>query len=689
MISRIGLSIDEAHYWVYTKFLDLSYFDHPPFIAYLIKASTLIFGNNEFAVRFPAVLIFFFACWILFICIKKLYNEKTAFIGVLLLNFLPIFSFLGAVTAVPDSPLTLFWLLALLVFIIIIETNNKNYWYLLGFITGFAMLSKYNAILIPFSAFTFLIISPLHRFWLRKKEPYLAFFVSASMFLPVIIWNIENNWASFGFQLNHGFGSSLPKFSFTLFSRSIGAQVGYISPLLFFIFIASAFLCLKEACQKHDRASLIITCFSLPIFLFFNGISTFNEILPHWPAIGYLVLSIYVANLTLNLWHKKWFRVYSYVSWGLALFMIIIVPLHIFYRIIPIEKFLPKEQIEKVSHGISEIERIDVTNEVYGWKEIGNEIRKIIRSYPSKEKPFIFTHKSYLASELAAYVPELKVFCISDKINAYNIWQGNLSYLKNKNGLFICNDYFFSNPEERYGNKVFKSYIGIETFPIYRDNRKIKNFFFTLCKSFNPPQLPPEYMPNNLVQKKDLQHEFLKFDYSVFKFINSDLKCRFLDFYISLQSYFDAIDINIGFFMILIISIAILWHNKKNCFWTLLALLATTLAIASVITLLLKHYFARLRPLSVFGEENVNILFEKLHKNSFPSGHTQLVFTICTFMCMTVRKYWYWYIILACIAGFERIYAGSHFPLDVIAGALQGMVSAYIIVALFKKHHKI
>ena len=111
-IGRAGLTVDEAHYWVYAKFLSLSYFDHPPLIAYIIKLSTLVFGNTEFGVRFPAVAIFFIASFIFYICVKKLYNERTAFFAVLLLNVLPVFSFLGSVISIPDSPLALFWILS-------------------------------------------------------------------------------------------------------------------------------------------------------------------------------------------------------------------------------------------------------------------------------------------------------------------------------------------------------------------------------------------------------------------------------------------------------------------------------------------------------------------------------------------------------------------------------------------------
>jgi 4-amino-4-deoxy-L-arabinose transferase-like glycosyltransferase len=688
LIGKVGLTIDEAHYWVYAKFLDLSYFDHPPFIAYLIKASTLIFGNNEFAVRFPVVLIFFFASWILFMCTKKLYNEKTAFVAIVLLNVLPLFSFFGSVIAVPDSPLALFWMLALFVFILLIETNNKNYWYLLGIVVGLAMLSKYNAIFIPFSIFMFLVLSPHHRFWFKRKEPYLAVIISILMFLPVIVWNIENNWASFGFQLNHGLGSSWPKFSFTLFGKSIGAQVGYVSPLLFLLFIAASFLCVKEAYQKKDRPALIIACFSLPILIFFNGVATFNEILPHWPAMGYLVLSIYAARLTLKFWHIKWFRMYSYAAWALALFMTIIAPLHVLYRILPIEKFIPKNQIEKVKHGILELERIDVTNEVYGWKEVGNEIRKILNSYPPNERPFVFTYKSYLASELAASVPELIVFCINDKADAYDFWQRNLHNLKNKTGLFICNDYFFVDPREEYGDKVFTSYTDVEDFPVYRSGRKIKNFFFTLCRSFNPSNLLDQYTSNIIGTKKKLFQELIKFDYAVFKFINSDLKCKFLDFCATPISYCDVINFNVSFFAILIFSIVMLWKNKKDNFWTIIALLASALAITIIATYFLKHYFERFRPSSVFGDENVNTLVEKMYRYSFPSGHASIAVAVCAFMFMIVRKYWYCYIIFALFSGFYRIYAGSHFPSDVLCGALIGILSAYLTVNSFRKYSK-
>jgi len=190
---------------------------------------------------------------------------------------------------------------------------------------------------------------------------------------------------------------------------------------------------------------------------------------------------------------------------------------------------------------------------------------------------------------------------------------------------------------------------------------------------------------DTLLAGKNLYQKLTKLNYSTFKYINSGLKCRFLDFYISVISYCDSKKFNLSFIFILILSLGILWNHKKKHFWTMIILLTCILAVGAVITHSLKYCLKTSRPLTALGDENVNVLFETLRKNSFPSGHTQAAFSMCTFMLITVKKYWYWYAILAFGVAFERIYAGSHFPIDVLAGAVIGIFSACAIVALFNR----
>ena len=51
------LDAEEAQYWLWSQHLDWGYFSKPPGIAWEISASTSLFGNTEFGVRFGAILL--------------------------------------------------------------------------------------------------------------------------------------------------------------------------------------------------------------------------------------------------------------------------------------------------------------------------------------------------------------------------------------------------------------------------------------------------------------------------------------------------------------------------------------------------------------------------------------------------------------------------------------------------------
>ena len=87
-----NLLVEEAYYWNYAQHLDLSYLDHPPMIALLIKFSTLILGTHELSVRMPSLL-----CWFLVALfsykLTRLIHTSAAMYAVMLLAILPFFSY--------------------------------------------------------------------------------------------------------------------------------------------------------------------------------------------------------------------------------------------------------------------------------------------------------------------------------------------------------------------------------------------------------------------------------------------------------------------------------------------------------------------------------------------------------------------------------------------------------------------
>jgi len=52
MAAQLPLSADEAYYWLWSLHPAAGYFDHPPMIAWLIRAGTALFGDTPFGVRF-------------------------------------------------------------------------------------------------------------------------------------------------------------------------------------------------------------------------------------------------------------------------------------------------------------------------------------------------------------------------------------------------------------------------------------------------------------------------------------------------------------------------------------------------------------------------------------------------------------------------------------------------------------
>src|SRR6202047_471399 len=73
MVITTDLEFDEAHYWMWSQHLAPAYFSKGPGVAFVMCASTAIFGANEFGVRFfspvlaagTSLLLFYFA-WRLF-----------------------------------------------------------------------------------------------------------------------------------------------------------------------------------------------------------------------------------------------------------------------------------------------------------------------------------------------------------------------------------------------------------------------------------------------------------------------------------------------------------------------------------------------------------------------------------------------------------------------------------------------
>lgn len=93
-----------------------------------------------------------------------------------------------------------------------------------------------------------------------------------------------------------------------------------------------------------------------------------------------------------------------------------------------------------------------------------------------------------------------------------------------------------------------------------------------------------------------------------------------------------------------------------------------------VCNIILKPLVGRIRPYD-FQEGlgvTINLLIEKQHDFSFPSGHTIASFEACTVMMLGSRKLGIPATLLAILIAFSRLYLYVHYPTDVIASVILG-----------------
>src|ERR1700757_1863940 len=86
MLVTTDLEFDEAHYWMWSERLAPAYFSKGPGIAFAIRASTAIFGANEFGVRFWSPILAAGTSLLLFYFARRLFNERAGFWTVIALN---------------------------------------------------------------------------------------------------------------------------------------------------------------------------------------------------------------------------------------------------------------------------------------------------------------------------------------------------------------------------------------------------------------------------------------------------------------------------------------------------------------------------------------------------------------------------------------------------------------------------
>ena len=287
----MGADTNEAYYYAYAKHPDLSYFDHPPMVAAVVRLGLLASGGagSALAIRAGFLAMFAASTWLLARLTARFFGPRAGVLAALALNVTGYFGLVVGSTAQPDGPLLFFWLLTLdRLAAALAEPRKVMTWLVVGLGCGGAMLSKYYAGLLPIGAVFYLALRPEARRCLKTPGPYLAVAVSLAAFSPVILWNAGHDWASFQFQGQRAVGST--GFQPLRLVEALGGQILYLLPWMWAALVASLFRVLKCGPRRWSDAEAFLVSQSVPALGFFLGVASFRGIMPHWPLIGFVAV---------------------------------------------------------------------------------------------------------------------------------------------------------------------------------------------------------------------------------------------------------------------------------------------------------------------------------------------------------------------------------------------------------------
>src|SRR5213075_554461 len=417
MLATTDLEFDEPHYWMWSDRLAPAYFSKGPAIAFVIRASTAIFGSNEFGVRFFSPLLAAGTSLLLFYFARRLFNARAGLWAVIALNVTPIFN-IGAFVMTIDVLSIFFWLTAMFTFWLAVEKspNFSWYWPLTGLLIGLGFLSKYTDALELVSIVLVLALAPRLRQEFKRPGLYSLLGVFAVCTVPPIVWNQQHAWITLAHLRSRGsleHGLSLHPVEVLSF---LGQHFLAYSP---FLFLGLAWGVIESWRRVNQQFKvLFLMWFGLPVFLFYLLLSLNKAAAPNWDGLAFLGFGL----LAVHFW---WEKLEASVILRLGAVIAILVSLTM--SVIALDTDL----LRVTGH---RFERTDPSDRMRGWKSATNALEKMRSDLEAKldEKLFLIADARDRASEISFYLhdkrleapghPPVYIPESQDMVNQFSFW---------------------------------------------------------------------------------------------------------------------------------------------------------------------------------------------------------------------------------------------------------------------------
>ncbi len=426
---------DYIDHWAQSRVWSLSYFEHPPMVAWMIRALVTLFGSSEAGLQAGALLVSLGLLALIYGLSVNLFGLNAGKLTLLGLESTAFFQ-AKSLSIQTEQPLVLFWVAALWALIAYLKTGRSRWMLLVGLLAGLGALSKYTMILFYLSWFTYLLIVPGRRKELLNPWQYAGGLLALAVFLPVLIWNQQHDWISFRFQFSKGEAGPVTMGTSSL-NFLLGAVFTY-SPLLFGWGLWRMGMVWRREGLRDSPETLLAVMTIVPLAFFTIALVRSEYSDPHWAVLSAVCLLIWLGkDLREQADRGRAGRVGVLIGAALVLNLglLSLVAVHTYRPFLPL------------------IEAYDPTRQIVGWREAGTETEALLTQSGMRDPEYVVSFFYPLSSQFALHLPS-QPLPYSFQREQRNLWV-NRADIRGDNTFVVCKvrdcDWVKARMRDRFG----------------------------------------------------------------------------------------------------------------------------------------------------------------------------------------------------------------------------------------------
>ncbi len=411
---------DEAFYWQESRHLAWGYSDLPPLTAVLIRVGETVAGHGLLGMRWPFLILGSLLPWLVRAFAREAFTDECAgWQAALFTLLLPLGSSLG-VLAVPDVPLTIAIMLAMVALMRAMDRDGLRDWLLLGVALAMCWLSHYRAAMPMLLGLLVCVLTPRGRTLWRRPGLWLALCVAALGLAPLLISNWQQRGAGVAFQLVE---RNPWRFHADALVQPLEQAVA-CTPLLYALLLWAAWISWRR--RKDVRPWDVIAIVSCGFIVLYFVLGLFADDVrfrAHWPLPGYLPL---LAALPVLLREQRWWS----RGWLIATFALAVAGQ---------AGGLAYLGLAASDNGARMLAGLKMFPARFvGWRESGDMARQLLAEHPGVLVADNFMLAAEIDFQLAGVVP---VFVLDSPLNAKHgrapqlaLWQRDETALRMQHG---------------------------------------------------------------------------------------------------------------------------------------------------------------------------------------------------------------------------------------------------------------